>query len=599
MSDLGQPPDRPNLSPEPVLPDPDLPPPIPNTPFVRPGPGTGGAPRRRPPAAPEFVPIRPSAAPKPPTPEPIVMAADQPPPAEPPAERQTPPTSEQPTDEPDIPPATAPLGSLAASESIALEMSQEPDDASVEHGDRAGSPASEPPPPPETGTNEPATTQGEPEAADGQQPEPELYTRITETAEELYGDFAARFETDPSIVHRGEFCGYVPPQLKTELENQGIEVNERSGRLADGTPHSHLETTDGVIIDPTWQQFVDPSKLSPDLPKVLTGTPDEIRDFLHSHEMEDISGIWLDDPAATPQPLREDEDWGWRGAEPREADYTGSEEWPSYGVIHAEAAPDPVQADDAAEPTQQPATPAPVVPPRVPVEIRHTNTRDIIANREHTDTGLVNRAVAEVSDGIPETWHRIPTDDPDKEYYTDSPTNPTLFAKSRGVSPAGYRESIARTQADTSLTETEKTDIIGAIKAHNSVLHEIQIAPDVERAFAAEEVQQMVRDHGYDSISLVKPLAAIVDKTTGEKTVVYPWQEGYQVFGTDPDDPDEVIPTSPEYDQVDEVTGRLFDHLWDYGIRANDLSLIQVIVRADPSGRKHLFVTDIDRFSRL
>lgn len=166
-------------------------------------------------------------------------------------------------------------------------------------------------------------------------PDGELYETVQEIAGRLYNRFAGRFETDVSTVHRDRYCGYIEPDFKTELDCIGLGVIERIRRVGD-VVHRFVETLDGIIMDPTWQQFVDPEHLSPDLPKVLFGTREQIMDYLRRLGLEDrIGGIWRDTEDDSTVPRHDDatndsddEGWGWRGAEPREEGYDGSEEWP-------------------------------------------------------------------------------------------------------------------------------------------------------------------------------------------------------------------------------------------------------------------------------
>lgn len=160
-----------------------------------------------------------------------------------------------------------------------------------------------------------------------------------------------------------------------------------------------------------------------------------------------------------------------------------------------------------------------------------------------------------------------------------------------------FREQVERVKTDPTLNsyaENTRADVVAGITAKHSVLHEINIASEVQDALQEEEVQRAIAQKGYASISLVKPLVALVDRHTGAKAVIYPWQEGYKLNDS------EVAPVSdPEYKALDYIADTIEGILTQRRIDAHDLALGQFIVEIDSEGQRHLHLTDIDRFWRF
>jgi len=162
---------------------------------------------------------------------------------------------------------------------------------------------------------------------------------VEAVAERQYQSFAGRFMTDSSTVHRATVCAYITPRVLSDLHAAGFDpqASIKKWKDADGARvHQYVETSDGVIIDPMWQQFLRPEALRPGLPKVLVCRRENAEELLRRFGVdESLWSIWrvrLSHEDAVAAQAEETEDWGWRGAEPREQDDGGDEEWPTYGV---------------------------------------------------------------------------------------------------------------------------------------------------------------------------------------------------------------------------------------------------------------------------
>lgn len=112
------------------------------------------------------------------------------------------------------------------------------------------------------------------------------------------------------------------------MENSGLETIQRIWRDASGRVHHYLETLDGILIDPTWQQFLDPDISSKGLPKVLIARREGLEVILDrlGVRREDFE-IWTDIEDKGPLAEDADEEWGWS----RPADEGDNEEWGRWG----------------------------------------------------------------------------------------------------------------------------------------------------------------------------------------------------------------------------------------------------------------------------
>jgi hypothetical protein len=181
-----------------------------------------------------------------------------------------------------------------------------------------------------------------PEGAGGAAERASLRDRIVHAAGAVYDRVAQRREIDPSQIPGGPFCGFVAPEMQDELARQGVNTRERVIDFADGRRHHYVEDDNGIVIDPTWKQFLDPTLTmsDPSLPDVLVGTRDQIRDFLQRKGLAGVLGkIWGDHPEGTVidldddrQSYGDDEGWGWseRDTAPP-IDPADDEPWPDYG----------------------------------------------------------------------------------------------------------------------------------------------------------------------------------------------------------------------------------------------------------------------------
>src|SRR5579859_5131583 len=172
--------------------------------------------------------------------------------------------------------------------------------------------------------------------------------------------------------------------------------------------------------------------------------------------------------------------------------------------------------------------------PSQPTEIKHLTNHDLVVSRTYPDQALVDRVAeaVEADGGIPSGWIRIDRPDGQRVRYTDSLDSPTIFAKTRaGVSITDYESILEDSYFRPSsplLRELAKEER-RIVNTSFSVLSEFHLTPTITAIVDSPVVQQVVRQHGYDSIEFVPPIAAVIDRKTGHKTVAYPWRDGYSV----------------------------------------------------------------------
>lgn len=118
----------------------------------------------------------------------------------------------------------------------------------------------------------------------------DLIDIISGAAEKAYTDFA---RANPSILAANPwelpYCFEIAPLLQAHLEEQDIEtrVIHGGGGQADDI-HDYLQTSGGLVIDPTWQQHLNPAARSAlDLPRILVVQRRELRQVLSECHIPD------------------------------------------------------------------------------------------------------------------------------------------------------------------------------------------------------------------------------------------------------------------------------------------------------------------------
>lgn len=138
-----------------------------------------------------------------------------------------------------------------------------------------------------------------------------------DVAEREYAKFGARYEVDSSTVHRDRFCGYFWKPVQEGLADHGVDVEVKQGGSIEFT-HYYLETGANVVIDPAWQQWLNPGVSSKNLQKVLVCPRDELPQTLHALGVDRAAfGAWGIVPIELFESFEQTEDaddgWGMQG----------------------------------------------------------------------------------------------------------------------------------------------------------------------------------------------------------------------------------------------------------------------------------------------
>jgi len=128
----------------------------------------------------------------------------------------------------------------------------------------------------------------------------------------------------------------------------------------------------------------------------------------------------------------------------------------------------------------------------------------------------------EFKNGLPKSYvsHK-------RDNFVDSLKNPTILVKKRLLG-SDYLEMFKERKKREAEGEKEKPGGYTRRMA-NAVLslgNELQIAERVERVLDSEKAQQFAKGKGFDSISVVKPLAGFITKPDGGKYMIYPFVKG-------------------------------------------------------------------------
>ncbi|MGH7195043.1 MAG: hypothetical protein ACREJM_16135, partial [Candidatus Saccharimonadales bacterium] len=118
---------------------------------------------------------------------------------------------------------------------------------------------------------------------------------ILDASEETYARLAAVYKRDIGVAHRDGLCD---PASRFMVRFLG-EKGHQAARVPRSMPVLHFyvdlasEVDEGerVLVDPTWQQFLDEAAVDPQMPKVLMGVRDEIVAAARGHG---VPGRFLD-----------------------------------------------------------------------------------------------------------------------------------------------------------------------------------------------------------------------------------------------------------------------------------------------------------------
>lgn len=241
-------------------------------------------------------------------------------------------------------------------------------------------------------------------------------------------------------------------------------------------------------------------------------------------------------------------------------------------------------------------------------------TAEIIRNANFT--ALVNPSVAhrqdvrqligDLKDGIPPSWTAV--EDPrwkrnqveadpielDFAQWVDNKDHPHFFAKARSMgTPAWVRPTKDMDKnylSDFGFTKREHYSFA-------SLRNEINLAQKIKESLASKEAKKLADGFDIEEITFVEPLVGLINRTTGQKIMVYDFIEGYGLS-----DLPEL--SQLEFNQRKEKIGRYDDFAYglyklfvSHGIRAVDLRAAQFLF--DKANPRMLYLIDIEGYHTI
>lgn len=120
-------------------------------------------------------------------------------------------------------------------------------------------------------------------------------------ANDAYVDFTRDNPELSDTPWAAPYCFDLTLRLHQKLSDHEIEARPVEGGGGLDDVHFYLETPDGLIIDPTWQQFVDSSLLNNTTPRTLIIEKSNLEDMLTAYGIPNVvQTLWG---------IPENEDW--------------------------------------------------------------------------------------------------------------------------------------------------------------------------------------------------------------------------------------------------------------------------------------------------
>src|SRR3989338_6704849 len=144
-------------------------------------------------------------------------------------------------------------------------------------------------------------------------------------------------------------------------------------------------------------------------------------------------------------------------------------------------------------------------------EIIHLSSYDVILNND-ADSNTLSQLRSELGD------------DEKVFSFTKDKENDDFYIKTRGLANS---EIVKDLRGGRKFSVPNKV-----IYAFNSLTNELGLASKVKSVVEAEELQSLIRSFGFAEIRMIRPLAGIINKISGEKMMVYPLVQGYSMSKT-------------------------------------------------------------------
>lgn len=151
-----------------------------------------------------------------------------------------------------------------------------------------------------------------------------------------------------------------------------------------------------------------------------------------------------------------------------------------------------------------------LVESKISAKVIHFPTTDILVPTNHQK---MDDYIEFFKDGLPKDFVEV-----SPEIFFDSETNPTLVVKQRIMTAKDIQKKRSGEGYD-SITDA-------SMNASNSLMNEFSLAQDIQQVTDSDTAQQFAKNLGYEGLRYVRPIVGIIDKTDGNKYMVYPYIAG-------------------------------------------------------------------------
>jgi hypothetical protein len=126
---------------------------------------------------------------------------------------------------------------------------------------------------------------------------------IQEHADDVYTELGEKRGISPNVVHEKGYCEPFSRSLRGRLDadNGFLAVGEEL-RVGENFPYLHryvsVDTEEGqLIVDGTWQQFLDKDRRTGKLPRTVIGSREEVIELVIDAgvAVEDATALWATD----------------------------------------------------------------------------------------------------------------------------------------------------------------------------------------------------------------------------------------------------------------------------------------------------------------
>jgi hypothetical protein len=214
-------------------------------------------------------------------------------------------------------------------------------------------------------------------------------------------------------------------------------------------------------------------------------------------------------------------------------------------------------------------------------EVIHYPACDILLNTAVPNIADVRNLAAQLSDGFPKTWKRLPKNE---NIFLDNPSAPKYVGKKRKyVSPHAikelHRDKLAIPQYFRSMQH-----------AYNTIANEIVLSSEIDHIVSSSEAQEIAKANGFADITYIMPLLGIVEKASQAKSMIYPFVEGesYELKKETVDGPFKSLSTSTLVPSLRALFHRAI-------INPTDLGVSQFMIHTNETGQ-HLYLLDTEGY---